>query len=243
MRKLIISIIILIVAWLAITFIFKPAEYLFPSFFSVINSFNNNKEVFLLNTLNTLTEVIVGFIIANIIGLILAIMAIYYPKLEQILTLVALILKTVPIIAIAPLLVLWFGHGIWSKIAAVTLSCFIPIFINIMSASKNIEKKYKELISLYNLNNSQKIFYFILPGLIPYLLSAFKISSSLAIVGALVSEFISANKGLGYLIISNYYSMNIEGVFVCIIISSIIGIILYNICDYAEKRIAIKRIQ
>lgn len=242
MRKLIISIIILIVAWIIITLLFKPAEYLFPSFFSVINTFNNNKEVFLSNTLNTVTEVITGFLIANIIGLVLAIMAIYYPKLEQILTFIALILKTIPIIAIAPLLVLWFGHGIGSKIAAVTLSCFIPIFINIMSGSKNVVKKYKELISLYNINNSQKLLYFILPGVIPYLLSAFKISSSLAIVGALVSEFISANKGLGYLIISNYYSMNIAGVFVCIIISSIIGIIIYNIFDYAEKKFTMKTI-
>lgn len=135
MRKLIISIIILIVGWIIITSIFKPAEYLFPSFFSVIDEFNNNKEVFLSNTLNTIIEVVVGFLIANIIGLILAIMAMYYPKLEQILTLIALILKTIPIIAIAPLLVLWFGHGIWSKIAAVTLSCFIPVFINIMSGA------------------------------------------------------------------------------------------------------------
>lgn len=242
MRKLIISIIILIVGWIIITSIFKPAEYLFPSFFSVIDEFNNNKEVFLSNTLNTIIEVVVGFLIANIIGLILAIVAIYYPKLEQILTLIALILKTIPIIAIAPLLVLWFGHGIWSKIAAVTLSCFIPVFINIISGSKNIVKKYNELISLYNLNNSQRIFYFIIPGVIPYILSAFKISSSLAIVGALVSEFISANKGLGYLIISNYYSMNIAGVFVCIIISSIIGIFIYNICGYMEKKFEIKRI-
>lgn len=242
MRKLIISVIILIVAWVIITSVFKPAKYLFPSFFSVINEFNNNKEVFLSNALNTVIEVLVGFLIANIIGLVLAIMAIYYSKLEQILTLIALILKTIPIIAIAPLLVLWFGHGIWSKIAAVTLSCFIPIFINIMSGSKNVVKKYDELISLYNLNNKQKIFYFILPGVIPYLLSAFKISSSLAIVGALVSEFISANRGLGYLIISNYYSMNIAGVFVCIIISSIIGIFIYNICECMEKKFEIKRI-
>lgn len=242
MRKSIISVIILIFAWVIITSLFKPAEYLFPSFFSVINEFNNNKEVFLSNAINTVIEVLVGFLIANIIGLIFAIMAIYYSKLEQILTLIALILKTIPIIAIAPLLVLWFGHGIWSKIVAVTLSCFIPIFINIMSGSKNVVKKYDELISLYNLNNKQKIFYFILPGVIPYLLSAFKISSSLAIVGALVSEFISANKGLGYLIISNYYSMNIAGVFVCIIISSIIGILIYNICEYIEKKFEIKKI-
>ena len=71
----------------------------------------------------------------------------------------------------------------------------------------------------------------------PYLMSALKISSSLAIVGALVSELISANKGLGYLIISNYYSMNIAAVFACIIISSIIGIVIYYIFDIMEKNL------
>ena len=66
-------------------------------------------------------------------------------------------------------------------------------------------------------------------------MSSLKISSSLAIVGALVSELISANKGIGYLIMSNYYSMNIAGVFVCIILSSLIGIGIYSIFDKLEK--------
>lgn len=236
MNKVSISIFIILTIWIIISFVFQPAEYLFPSFSSVVEDFIENKEVFLENTYYTLIEVLIGFAIANILGLVIAIIAIYYTRIEQTLTMIAIMLKTVPIIAIAPLLVLWFGHGIWSKVAAVTITCFIPIFINLVSGAKKVIRDYKDVINLYNLTKYQKTVHFILPGVAPYLISAIKISSSLAIVGALVSEFISANKGLGYLIISNYYSMNIAGVFVCIILSSFMGITIYYLCDYLEKK-------
>ena len=215
--------------------VFHPAEYLFPSLGSVAKSFIENYQEFLENTMYTIIEVIVGFGIAVALGLFLAIITVHYTHLEQILTFSAIILKTIPIIAIAPLLVLWFGHGMGSKIAAVTITSFIPILINVLSGAKEILYKYKSIIGLYNMNKKQKTKYFILPGIRPYLMSSLKISSSLAIVGALVSELISANKGIGYLIMSNYYSMNIAGVFVCIILSSLIGIGIYSIFDKLEK--------
>lgn len=240
MRKIICSILIILTFWVIIAYILKPPQYLFPSPDKVAVQFVENHEIFFENTFYTLFEVIIGFIIANILGLLSAIIAIHYKILEQTLTIGAIIIKTIPIIAIAPLLVLWFGHGIWSKIAAVTITCFIPILINVLSGAKNIIGEYNDIINLYNLSKLQITKYFILPGVLPYLMSSFKISSSLATVGALVSEFISANKGLGYLIISNYYSMNIAGVFVCIIISSIIGIIIYSFCDKIENSISSK---
>jgi len=236
MRKIIISIFIILIIWIIISCVFKPKEYLFPSAISVGKAFCENYEMFLENILYTLIEVLIGFLIANILGLILAILAIYYHRIEQILTVLSITLKTIPIIAIAPLLVLWFGHGMGSKIMSVVITCFIPIFINVLTSAKGVKYQYNNIIKLYNLKKYQELFYFIIPGVAPSLISAFKISSSLAIVGALVSEFISANKGLGYLIISNYYSMNIANVFVCIILSSLMGIIIYYTCDMLEKK-------
>ena len=238
MKKTIITILFMIILWMTISFVFHPAEYLFPSLGSVAKSFIENYKEFLENMMYTIIEVIVGFGIAVALGLFLAIITVHYTHLEQILTFAAIILKTIPIIAIAPLLVLWFGHGMGSKIAAVAITSFIPILINVLSGSKAILYKYKNIIGLYNMNKKQKTKYFILPGIRPYLMSSLKISSSLAIVGALVSELISANKGIGYLIMSNYYSMNIAGVFVCIILSSLIGIGIYCIFDNLEKKLS-----
>ena len=216
MRKVIISISIILIIWVMISIVFHPAEYLFPSLKNVIKEFINNYKTFFNNALYTILEVIAGFAIANIMGLFLALIVIHYKHLEQTITIMAIILKTVPIIAIAPLLVLWFGHGMGSKIAAVTITCFIPVLINVLTGAKEVLLKYNNLIDLYNLNKIQETKYFLLPGIMPYLMSALK---------------------MGYLIISNYYSMNIAAVFACIIISSIIGIVIYYIFDIMEKNL------
>lgn len=236
MRKIIWSIVVIILLWYILCCFLKPPDYLFPNIDKVAKEFIESNKIYLINMLYTLYEVIVGFVIANIIGLTIAIIVVYYPVLEGVVTTFAMILKTIPIIAIAPLLVLWFGHDMGSKIAAVTITCFIPVLINVISNAKIKRGEYQNLINLYNITKLQELKHIILPGILPCLISSLKISSTLAIVGALVSEFVSANKGLGYLIISNYHSMNISGVFVCIVLSSIMGLLIYSICDYYEKK-------
>jgi NitT/TauT family transport system permease protein len=234
--KIIFAIGCVLMVWGFISYICKPPQYLFPTPDSVLTIVVDQPEKYIEHSLYTLSEVIIGFLIANIIGLVVAVVSMFFPKSEKPLTSVAVALKTIPIIAIAPLLILWFGPDIWSKVAAVVATCFLPILVNILSGAKAVDHRTKDLVSLYRPSKIQELKYFIIPGLTPYLLSAFKISSSLAVAGALISEFISANKGLGYLIISNYYSMNIAGVFACIIIASLFGLVLYYLFDYIEKR-------
>ena len=235
MKKNIIGLLIIIIIWLLITFVFNPPSYLFPSLMSTIKTYLSNYQLYMYHTFITVLEIILGFIIALILGLSLSLISLYYKKTETIFTFISIILKTIPIIAIAPVLVLWFGSGIGSKIAAVSITSFIPIFVNILAGSKNILNKYKNIIGIYSLNKHQINKIILLHGVSEQIISSLKIASSLAVVGALVSEFISANKGLGYLIISNYYSMNIAGVFVCIVISGLLGILIYSSCDSLEK--------
>jgi NitT/TauT family transport system permease protein len=234
--KIFLTAAILISIWTFVSYVLRPTQYLFPTPDSVFFIITTQLDKYFEHSMYTFSEVIIGFIIANAIGLMVAVAAIFFPKSEKSLTSLAVTMKTIPIIAIAPLLILWFGPDIWSKVAAVVATCFMPILVNVLGGAKTIDRKMKDLISLYAPNKIQELRFFILPGLVPHILSAFKISSSLAIVGALVSEFISANKGLGYLIISNYYSMNIAGVFACIIIASVFGILLYYIFDFIEKK-------
>lgn len=236
MKKFIISLFVIVVLWVMISLIFSPPNYLFPNILSVWSDFLEQYDKYIINSLYTLYEIIVGFIISIILGLMLSIISIHIKPLENILTCISIIFKTIPIIAIAPLLVLWFGSGFGSKIAAVAITSFIPILINVLYCSKALMLKYNKIITLYNMSKFQVDYYIIMPGIVNSLISSLKISSSLAIIGALVGEFISANKGLGYLIISNYYSMNIAGVFVCIIISCLTGIIIYSIFDYMEAK-------
>lgn len=236
MKKNLIGLLTIIIFWLLITFIFNPPSYLFPSLIDTVTDFISNYQLYIHHTFITVIEIVLGFIVALFIGLSLSLVALYYQKTETIFTFISIILKTIPIIAIAPLLVLWFGNGLGSKVAAVAITSFIPIFVNTLSGAKIILNRYKNIIGIYSLNKLEINKIILLHGISEYIITSLKITSSLAVVGALVSEFISANKGLGYLIISNYYSMNIAGVFVCIMISGLLGILIYSGCDYLERR-------
>lgn len=236
MKKGIVGILSIMSIWLLITFIFNPPSYLFPSLISTIKVLISNYQLYLHHTFITVIEIILGFIVALFIGLLLSLVSLYYQRTETIFTFISIILKTIPIIAIAPLLVLWFGSGLGSKIAAVAITSFIPIFVNTLSGSKIILNRYKNIIGIYSLNKMQINKIILFRGISEYIISSLKIASSLAVVGALVSEFISANEGLGYLIISSYYSMNIAGVFACIMISGLLGILIYSSCGFLEKR-------
>jgi len=235
--KKVFNIIIFLLIWQVFIFIFKIPNYLFPSPIEVLNSLVLNNKIIIFNGSITLMESLLGFLLANCISIIIAIFISFKKKQENLIMSIAVTLKTIPIIAITPLLVLWFGSGFYSKIITAALVCFFPSLVNTLRGIKSIDKNLIELFDIYSASNYQKIKCLIIPSISPYLFSALKVSSSLAIIGALVGEFITANKGIGFLIISNYYSLNIAAVFANLIVISFMGIGLYNLIDFFEKKI------
>ena len=235
--KIILGTFIFLLAWQVFILILKIPNYLFPSPVEVFNSLILNYKTISLNGLITLAEAFFGFLLANSISIIIALFISFKNRYENLVMSMAVTLKTIPIIAITPLLVLWFGSGFYSKIITAALICFFPALVNILRGTKSIDKNLIELFNIYSANTSQKIKLLIIPSIMPYLFSAFKVSSSLAIIGALVGEFITANKGIGFLIISNYYSLNIAAVFANIITISVIGVGVYNLINFFEKKI------
>ena len=235
--KIILGTFIFLLAWQVFILILKIPNYLFPSPVEVFNSLILNYKTISLNGLITLAESFFGFLLANSISIIIALFISFKNRYENLVMSMAVTLKTIPIIAITPLLVLWFGSGFYSKIITAALICFFPALVNILRGTKSIDKNLIELFNIYSANTSQKIKLLIIPSIMPYLFSAFKVSSSLAIIGALVGEFITANKGIGFLIISNYYSLNIAAVFANIITISVIGVGVYNLINFFEKKI------
>ena len=114
---------------------------------------------------------------------------------------IAIAIKTTPIVAIAPLLVIWLGTGWWSKIVAAILICFFPVLVNTVKGLKAADLEYRELFETLGASQGQEFRKLRVPYCLPYLFSALKISSSLAVIGAIVGEFVGATQGLGYLII------------------------------------------
>jgi len=240
MGKLIKKLIILttiVFLWHLAVVIFRIPSYLFPSPILVYSSFWENKIAIFSNTLITLNETVIGFLIANLISVSIALGIAFNKDLEDFIMPFAITLKTIPVIAITPLLVIWLGSGSSSKIATAALICFFPSLVNVLRGVKSLDKDLIELFKVYSANKVQLAKMLIIPSIMPYLFAALKISSSLAVVGALVGEFIGANRGLGFLILSNYYNLNTPYVFACIIVSSLTGIGFYYLIHFIEKKV------
>lgn len=234
--KVFVCLIFFVAFWQFLVNFFQIPEYIFPSPLQVINAYVQYPRLFLENLLITTTEAISGFIIANLISICVSIVMFYIRKTENVIMSIAVILKTIPIIAITPLLVLWLGSGLQSRIATASLICFFPALVNLLRGIKSIDSDLIDLFKIYNSTWLSTLNLLVMPSTFPYLFSSLKISSSLAVVGALVGEFIGANKGLGFIIIVNYYNSNTAVIFAAIILSSALGVALFYILHYLENK-------
>ncbi len=240
MNKITIRIVIIMALMLScqmIVMIFKVPSYIFATPIKVIETLVIQREILFTNSLTTITEAIIGFLLANLISVSIALIIYLNKKLSDIIIPFAIIINAMPIIAITPLLTIWFGPGMQSKIVTVMLFCFFPSLINVLRGIRSLDIESLWLFKIYSANRLQVIKKLILPSILPYLFSALKTSSSLAVVGALVGEFIGSNKGLGFIIMSSYYSMNIPLAFSAITISSVFGISFYYLIHYFENKI------
>ncbi|WP_274650569.1 ABC transporter permease [Paenibacillus humicola] len=189
------------------------------------------------HTLVTMMEALAGFVFANILGFITAVVFVHSKPIELGAFPLAIALKTTPLVALAPLLIVWMGTGYSSKIIASMLICFFPILVNSVKGLKAIEHEAWELFTAYKASRWEIFWRLRLPTSLPYVMSALKISSSLSIVGAIVGEFVGANKGLGYVVLLASYHLETPVMFSAILASAACGLVLFWIINLIEKKL------
>jgi NitT/TauT family transport system permease protein len=224
----------LLSVWQALVVAAAIPEYLLPSPLVIIRTLDRS----LLTEIGyTAGEAFCGFILASAAAFVGAILFVRFRTVEQGLFPIAITLKTTPIVAIAPLLVLWLGTGWWSKVAAATLISFFPVLVNTVKGLKAPEADFQDLFRTMRADQSQIFRKLRVPYCLPYFFSALKISSSLAIVGAIVGEFVGAEHGLGYLIVISSAHLETATVFQAIGAAALIGISMFYALEFLEKRL------
>jgi len=185
----------------------------------------------------TLVEIVLGFALAAIGALILGTLISQVRILEVTIYPYIVALQTVPKIAIAPLIVAWAGFGIESKIVIVVLVAFFPMLVNtIVGLKATPEDKIDLMRSLAA--PRWKIFYMVqLPEATPYIFAGLSIGIVLAVLGAIVGEFVGAKAGLGYQIVQMNYNLDIAGVFAILIVLAVIGITFDFIMTQIRRRL------
>jgi len=185
----------------------------------------------------TMMESVAGFLLGCGIAYLLAIAFVHSPLIQDALYPYAIALKSTPLIAIAPLLVLWFGNGLFSKIVMAALVAFFPVLVNSVTGLGAVEPEAFDLMRSFSASPLQILLKVRIPNSLPYLLASLKIASSLAVVGAVIGEFTGATRGIGFLINTSSYYLETPLMFAGVLAISLGGIVFFGIVAYIEKRL------
>jgi NitT/TauT family transport system permease protein len=209
--------------------------FLVPKPSAVAQSFHNNTEVLWTNSLVTLKEVLLGFAVAATGGLALAVLIVYVPLLKRILYPIIVASQTIPKIAIAPLLIVWFGFGLAPKIIVVFLIAFFPVVIASTVGLRSVDENMLHLVRSMGASGFQAFYKVRLVHAVPSIFSGLKIAITLSVVGAIVGEFVGADAGLGYLLLIANGQLDTPLMFAAVVVLSVMGILLFAIISAIEQ--------
>jgi len=183
----------------------------------------------------TLYEAFGGFLIGSGLAFLSAVLFTHVRVVERGLYPWAVVLQTVPIVAIAPLLTIWMGFGVASKMMISAIICFFPMLVNAQRGLRAVSPQALELMRILSASKWDILIRLRLPSSLPYLFAGLKVTSTLSIVGAIVGEFTGADYGIGKIILVSSYTQNTTQLFAGLIYSSLAAIIFFLLIVYLEK--------
>lgn len=238
-RRLRVSAVLLltVAAWAIVTHVFEIKRFILPSPQLVVERFFEAPTYVIENFLVTLAGAGAGFTIAAVLGVVLAILLSRWALLEELIYPYLNIIRVTPSIAIAPLLVIWFGHSPLPTIIVATIISFFPIVVTTALGLKSVDPELLSLMATLNASEKaifQKIRW---PNSLPYLFASFRISAPLAVIGALVGEFAGGTAGMGNVLITAKSNLDTPMSFLMIVLSGFLGILFYGIVVLIEPRV------
>lgn len=192
------------------------------------------------NSLVTATEIFVGYGIAVVFGVVLALFFSWFRTLHALFFPLLVTISMVPKVALGPLLVVWFGYGITTNIFFAFLLSFFPILITTARGLREVEPDLLDLVRSLKGSRTQIFFKIQLPGALPYIFSAMKVGAILAVAGAIVGEFVASSWGLGYLMIQVQGQLDTAAMFMAVILLTLLGVGLFALVLILERIFVVK---
>ncbi len=184
----------------------------------------------------TFLILVIGLAISMILGVGLAIWMYYSKIVERALYPIIIASQTIPMIALAPIFVLWFGYSIWSKVVVTILITFFPIAVNTFDGLRSSNKELKELMMTMGASDKDIFLKLDMPSALPFFYSGLKVAFPLSVIGAAIGEWLGAQAGLGYFSRRMMTQFDGAGVFAPIVVLSGLGISLFLLVGIFEKK-------
>ena len=189
------------------------------------------------HALTTLLEVLSGLLLGSFFATVLGYLLAKSPALEKLLAPYLVASQSIPMVAIAPLLVIWFGPGIFSKILICALIVFFPVLINTVVGLREVPQDLRDLMRSLNASRSQTLWKLEIPAALPIFLGGLRVGATLSVIGAVVGELVGADRGLGFLINVGRGQYDTALVFVAVIALIVMAMALYGIVLLIERRV------
>lgn len=226
-----------IALWQLIVWGFSVPTFMAPSPIAVIGAFRDNAATLWANFVPTLIEALLGFLFGNVVAVLLAVWFVYSPTAEKAFYPIAVIVKSIPIIAIAPILVLLVGNGIAPKIIIAALICFFPTLVNMVQGLKSASPAMLDLMRVLSASGAEIFWKVRLPASLPFLFAALKIAATSSVVGAIVAEWIGSSYGLGALIIDATYNFRSPLLYATVVVAATLAVVVFAAVSIVEKKV------
>lgn len=222
--------------WEFATSAFSINKITLPSPSVIFRAILSNQEYLFSNFLLTALESLLGLLLAFIAAFVFALLFVYSRNTKNALYPFAIALKATPIIAIAPLIVLWLGTSILPMVVMSAIIAFFPVLVNGVEGLELVERESLDLFKTFRASKFSEFFKLRLPTALPFIFSGLKIASTLAVVGAIIGEFTGSGQGIGFVIVNASYYLDIPLMFAAIILASLWGVIFFAAISLLERK-------
>ena len=226
---------LLLLAWQFLVRTFGVPEYILPVPTEFLAKLYESRGLIFDHTLVTANEIVLGFLVAALVGVPLGLMIVSVKFLERSLYPLILFFQLIPKIAIAPLFIVWFGFGPFPKILLTFLLCFFPTLVASMTGFRALDERVLYLSRSMGATAWQTFRYVRLPAALGHIFGGFKVSIVFAATGAIAAEFVGANSGLGYLLLRATSYLDMPLIFAVLVALSVVGILFSYAVQLLER--------
>lgn len=217
--------------WQSLIWVLGPPAYILPARVDVLNVFLRQPDYLLANTWVTLGEIAAGLLAGTLLGILTALCIAALPRLGRFVWPIILVLQAFPVFVIAPLLVLWFGFGMASKVVMTTLIIFFPVASAFADGLRRIPSEILDAAATTGANHWQTLTYIRIPLALPFLVSGLRVAAPLAPLGAVIGEWVGASAGLGFVMVQANARMQTDMVFAAMAIIALLTLTLRSAID------------
>lgn len=221
--------------WQAVVAIGDIPELVLPAPSRVADEIGSSLSYLVTNAGHTMFETVVGFALGSAVGILLALALYYGPWLRPAIYPYLVTAQVLPKVALAPVFVIWLGFGPNAKIAIAALVCFFPVVINMARGLDSVPADLLALMAALGAKRREVLGKVLLPHSMPYLFAALKVSIGLALIGAVIGEFVGADNGLGYVLTFTIANVDTPLTLAAIFSLAVMGLAMFGVVALAER--------